>query len=260
MSEIFNAQDLSWSINNKLILDRLNFVVSENEFVGLIGPNGAGKSSLIRCLYRKTDVSSGSLSFISKPIASYNRREFAQKVAVVLQEPLTELELSVYEIIRAGLTPHKSLLAFDDQNDHEQILQAAKRVDLSNHLHQAFSSLSGGEKQRAMIARSLVQKPKVLLLDEPTHHLDVRHQAEVLQLAKSLNKTLVVSIHDLNLAAAYCDRLILLNEGSIVASGRPKDVLTTDNLKQVFGVESIIDQHPFHGGLRITFNQGDSSV
>ncbi|MCP3673625.1 MAG: ABC transporter ATP-binding protein, partial [Gammaproteobacteria bacterium] len=131
---------------------------------------------------------------------------------------------------------------------------AAKQVDLVNKLQQPFNSLSGGEKQRAMIARAILQTPQLLLMDEPTNHLDVRHQIEVLELATSMNITVMVSIHDLNLAAAFCDRLILLDEGRIVADGTPENVLTKSTLQQVFGVSAKIDQHPFSQKIRITFD------
>lgn len=251
---VFQADCLSWQASNKTILNQLSFSVNQGEFVGLIGPNGAGKSSLLRCLYRKITHYSGQLRFMQQPLEAYSRKALAQQLAVVLQEPLSQFELSVYEVISMGLTPHKRLLSFDNQQDRARIANAAAQVDLADKLKQHFNSLSGGEKQRAMIARAIVQQPKVLLMDEPTNHLDIRHQLEVLALAKSLGITVVVSIHDLNLAASFCDRFILMNKGSIVANGNHQSVLTQTNLEQVFGVNAEIDPHPFHNGPRITFD------
>lgn len=250
------AEELSWHVQNKQILDKLTFSIRQGEFVGVIGPNGAGKSSLLRCLYRKIEPTSGSIQFNHSALTSYSRKQLAQQVAVVLQEPPTHFELTVIDVIRMGLIPHKALLSFDTVNDFSAIIDAAKKVDLVDKLQQPFNSLSGGEKQRAMIARAILQTPQLLLMDEPTNHLDVRHQIEVLELATSMNITVMVSIHDLNLAAAFCDRLILLDEGKIVADGAPEDVLTRETLQQVFGVSAKVDQHPFSQKLRITFDLG----
>ena len=251
---LLTTEDLSWQVQDKKILDRLTFSIRQGEFVGVIGPNGAGKSSLLRCLYRKIKPTSGNIHFNHKTLTSYSRKLLAQQVAVVLQEPPTHFELSVIDVVRMGLIPNKELLSFDTVEDFSAIIEAAKKVDLLDKLQQPFNSLSGGEKQRAMIARAILQTPQLLLMDEPTNHLDIRHQIEVLNLATSMNITVMVSIHDLNLAAAFCDRLILLDEGKIIADGTPEGVLTKKNLQQVFGVRAKIDQHPFSQKLRITFD------
>ncbi|WP_144392530.1 ABC transporter ATP-binding protein [Pleionea sediminis] len=254
---VFKSSHLCWRAADKLILDQLNFSIKQGEFVGLIGPNGAGKSSLLRCLYQKITQYQGEISFLDRDIKSYSRQELASRIAVVLQEPPSQFSLKVYDVIAMGLTPHKSLLSFDTASDRTQIEAAATQVDLTDKLEQYFNSLSGGEKQRAMIARAMVQKPQVLLMDEPTNHLDIRHQLEVLDLARSLDITVIVSIHDLNLAAAFCDRFILMNKGQIVANGSHENVLTEQHLNSVFGVHAHVDQHPFHKGPRITFDLGD---
>ena len=251
------AESLSWHVGDKLILNGLNFSINAGEFVGLIGPNGAGKSSLLRCIYGHTKASSGRIQLFERELDSYPKRELAQSIAVVLQEPPSRFELSVNDVIRMGLTPHKSLLSFDNQEDMQRVEKASRQVDLYHKLGQQFNSLSGGEKQRAMIARAIVQQPSLLIMDEPTNHLDIRHQLEVLSLAKSMGITVLVSIHDLNLAAAYCDRLVLLNSGRIVAEGAPASVLTESNLEQVFGVTAQVDTHPFNHKLRITFDLGE---
>ena len=257
--ELLKVENLSWQVDNKRILEQLTFSVSQGEFVGIIGPNGAGKSSLLRCLYGVNQATEGDVHIACKPLNQYSRRELAQRIAVVLQEPPSRFELSVMDVIRMGLTPHKSLLSFDTPDDEEAIISAARQVDLCDKLNQQFNSLSGGEKQRAMIARAIVQRPKILLMDEPTNHLDIRHQLEVLELAKSMGITVIVSIHDLNLAAGFCNRLILLNEGEIIAAGTPKEVLTQSNLDSVFSVDAEVDTHPYNKKLRITFNYGTTA-
>jgi len=159
-----------------------------------------------------------------------------------------------------GLIPNKALLSFDTIEDFAAILEAAKKVDLQDKLQQPFNSLSGGEKQRAMIARAILQTPQLLLMDEPTNHLDIRHQIDVLNLAQSMNITVMVSIHDLNLAAAFCDRLILLDEGRIISDGTPEEVLTKETLRQVFGVNATVDQHPFSQKICITFDLTSNKI
>ncbi|TQV89870.1 ABC transporter ATP-binding protein [Aliikangiella coralliicola] len=253
---MLKAEKLTWAVDGKTILDDLSFSVGSGEFVGVIGPNGAGKSSLLRCLYRKNQLTSGMVEFAEQSLNDYTMRGLAQKIAVVLQEPPTRFELSVADVIRMGLTPNKPLLSFDTLDDQKAVEEAAEQVELSDKLEQEFNSLSGGEKQRAMIARAILQAPELLLMDEPTNHLDVRHQIEVLELARSLNISVIVSIHDLNLAAAYCDRLILLNRGRIVAQGAPELVLTKQQIQQVFEVNVHVDQHPFNRKLRITYDLG----
>ncbi|MCP4411922.1 MAG: ABC transporter ATP-binding protein [Gammaproteobacteria bacterium] len=249
-----NTEQLSWQVKQKLILDKLSFSIYQGEFVGVIGPNGAGKSSLLRCLYKKIEPTAGQIQFNNKPLSAYSRRQLAQKIAIVLQEPPTHFELSVLDVIRMGLIPNKPLLSFDSDEDYEAIIDAGKKVELFDKLHQSFNSLSGGEKQRAIIARAILQNPQLLIMDEPTNHLDVRHQIEVLELAVSMGITVMVTIHDLNLAASFCDRLILLDQGRIIADGTPETVLTKTTLIQVFGVDAKIDEHPFSKKIRVTFD------
>ena len=251
---IFIADQVSWQVDELQILDNLSFEVKRNEFLGFIGPNGAGKSSLLRCLFGKNSISSGSLSFNQQAINQYSRRELAQQIAVLIQEPPTQFEMSVFDVVAMGLIPNRPLFSFSTQEDQQTITHALEKVELLNKAQNAFNTLSGGEKQRVMVARAIVQDPKVLILDEPTNHLDIQHQIDVLQLAKEMNITVLLSIHDLNMAAAFCDRLILMKEGRIITSGEPDSVLTRDNLEYVFNIRAQVDSHPFHSGKRITYD------
>ena len=253
-SVLISVNALRWEINNKTILNHLSFSVNEGDFVGVIGPNGAGKSSLLRCLYRKILPSSGKITYKQRPLAEYTRRQLAQNIAVVLQEPPTHFELSVIDVIRMGLIPNKPLLSFDTDFDEQAIIDAAHKVDLFDHLRQPFNELSGGEKQRAMIARAILQQSQLLIMDEPTNHLDIKHQIEVLELARSLNTTVMLSIHDLNLAANFCDRIILMNEGEIVAEGTPVEVFTSKQLKRVFGINAAVGLNNKTQKLQISFD------
>ncbi len=254
---LLSADNLNWSVRGRSILKNLTFCINRGDFIGIIGPNGAGKTSLLRCLYHKISPSSGTIHFEDRPLQQLSRQQIAQKIAVVLQEPPTDFDISVLDVIRMGLIPNKSLLSFDTDEDQQAILAAAEKVDLSNHLSQSFNSLSGGEKQRAIIARAILQNPQLLLMDEPTNHLDIRHQIDVLKLAGSMNITVLVSIHDLNLAATFCNRLIMLDEGVIVADGTPEQVLTQELLHRVFGIHAELDRHPFSNKVRITFDLND---
>ncbi|MGY2293307.1 ABC transporter ATP-binding protein [Pseudomonas sp. SDO528_S397] len=227
--------------------------VGAGEFVGLIGPNGSGKTSLLRCAYRFSKPHQGDVSFDHQNVWQQSSRWCAQRIAVVLQEFPDAFGLRVDEVVAMGRTPHKRLFDSDTLNDHRLIQQALDAVGLQGFEDHAFATLSGGEKQRVILARALAQQPQLLILDEPTNHLDPRYQLQLLQLVKRLKIGTLASIHDLNLAAAFCDRLYVINHGRIVASGTPHDVLTADLLRDVFGVDALIDTHPLSGYPRITW-------
>lgn len=253
-SDVISVSDLGWDVGGRSILDAISFSVLSGQFVGLIGPNGAGKSSLLRCLYRVNQPTRGSVCIDGHDIWHSSLKENAKKVAVILQENGDYFGLSVTDVVAMGLTPHKSLFAGDSADDRQQVKSALAQVGLSKFARSAFANLSGGEKQRVMVARAIVQRPQVLLMDEPTNHLDVHYQIEVLQLAKSLGITVLASIHDLNLAAAFCDSILLLDEGRLVSAGSPQEVLTECNLKQHFRTQAIVDQHPTSGCPRISYD------
>lgn len=259
MQSIYVADELEWRVENLLILNKISFEILQGEFVGIVGPNGAGKSSLLRCLYGKNKPTSGKILFKGEPLHKYSRRQIAQDVAVLIQEPPTHFDMSVFEVVALGLIPHRPLLSFNSQADDQIVRAAVEKVELQSKISDAFNTLSGGEKQRVMVARAIVQDPKILILDEPTNHLDVQHQIDVLKLAKQMNITVLLSIHDLNMAAAFCDRLILMDKGKVVTSGSPARVLNKTNLKQVFNVDADVDNHPFHPGPRITFDFSESN-
>ncbi|MBT9265861.1 ABC transporter ATP-binding protein [Pseudomonas sp. MG-9] len=227
--------------------------VAAGEFVGLIGPNGSGKTSLLRCAYRFSQPENGEVRLDHHNVWKQSSRWCAKRIAVVLQEFPDAFGLTVEEVVAMGRTPHKGLFDGDTVEDRNLATQALKSVGLDGFEDHAFATLSGGEKQRVILARALTQQPQLLILDEPTNHLDPRYQLELLQLVKRLQIGTLASIHDLNLAAAFCDRLYVINHGRIVASGTPQQVLTRELLRDVFGVEALIDSHPLHGYPRITW-------
>jgi len=192
------------------------------------------------------------------PVHLMSRRERACKIAVVLQESALPFEVTVREVLATGLTPRKPLLSFTSKDDTRLIEGIAADLDLTRFIDRDFGSLSGGEKQRVLIARALVQQPQILLLDEPTNHLDIQHQIETLSLVRSLGVTVLLTIHDLNMAAAYCDQLLVLNKGQLVASGEPAQVLSSELIQDVFQVAAdvavIRNTHTQERRIRIAYD------
>lgn len=230
-----------------------NLQVAAGEFVGLIGPNGSGKTSLLKCAYRFSQPENGEVLLEHQNVWKQSPRWCAQRIAVVLQEFPDAFGLTVDEVVSMGRTPHKKLFDGETADDRRLIHQALESVGMLGFEDHAFATLSGGEKQRVILARALAQQPQLLILDEPTNHLDPRYQLELLSLVKRLNIGTLASIHDLNLAAAFCDRLYVLDHGRLVASGTPQAVLTRELLREVFGVEALVDTHPLGGYPRITW-------
>lgn len=251
---VISVSDLGWDAGGRAILDGISFDIQRGQFVGLIGPNGAGKSSLLRCLYRVNRPVRGSVWIHGNDIWHSSLKTNARKVAVILQENGDYFGLSVKDVVAMGLTPHKRIFSSDTEDDRQRVNDAIEQVGLTAFRRQAFTNLSGGEKQRVMVARAIVQQPQVLLMDEPTNHLDVHYQIEVLQLAKSLGVTVLASIHDLNLAAAFCDAILLLDEGQMIGFGPPQSVLTKSNIQRHFSTDAVVDEHPLSGSPRITYN------
>ncbi|MEC7546233.1 MAG: ABC transporter ATP-binding protein [Pseudomonadota bacterium] len=240
-----SVEQLTLSLGRKPVLKDISFGLSRGRMLGIVGPNGAGKSSLLRAIYcyrydQKAHLS-GQVRIEDVPVYTMSRRDRACKIAVVLQESNLTFEVSVFDVLATGLTPRKSLLSFTSENDRACIRKVAADLDLTAFLERDFSSLSGGEKQRVLIARALVQQPDILLLDEPTNHLDIQHQIEVLGLVRSLGVTVLLTIHDLNMAAAYCDELVVLSQGELIATGTPEEVLTPALIQSVFQVTASVE-------------------
>jgi len=248
-----DIQDISWSILNKQILKGINLTIPSGSFVGLIGPNGSGKTSLLRIIYRYISPNTGNIKISGEDLFSMRLKDVAKIIAVVAQEKPTDFQFTVEEIVMMGRIPHKKLFEADSIKDREIVNESLERVGMQEFHQRNFNSLSGGEKQRVLIARALAQQPKILILDEPTNHLDIRYQLEVLDLVKSIRKTTIVVLHDLNLAAKYCDYLYLLHAGKVVKEGEAIDVLTSENLGVVYGVVADIINNKNYGQLDIIF-------
>jgi iron complex transport system ATP-binding protein len=258
MSTLINVSQLSWQIENKYILKNINFEVCKGEVIGIIGPNGAGKTSLLRCLTNQTNILNdtnlrGSVYLNNRNLTSYSSKQIAKHFAVVMQKNETIFALSVNDVMKMGLLPHKSLFAFDTDHDKAQIVLALDKVGLKHAVNHQFNELSGGEQQRILIARSIVQSSQILILDEPTTHLDVFYQHQVLQLVKQLNLTVIMTVHDLNLASLYCQRLLLLHHGQLLTDGSPTEVLNTLQLQEVFGLPCKQNIDPVNGATQVSF-------
>lgn len=237
----------------KPALAELTLDIHTNDFVGIIGPNGAGKSSLLRLLNGSVAASAGKLLLNGRPLYRYNARQLAQRVAMVAQINTPPQGLSCLQVAAMGLLPHKRWFERDNDADRQQVQLALQQVGLAQKQQDTTDTLSGGELQRLYIARTLVQRASILLLDEPTNHLDVQYQHQVLELLQRLGKTVVCCLHDLNLAARYCNKLLLLQHGQIVAYGSPAQVLRPELLQQVFAVPCEVAAHPKYGWLQVTF-------
>lgn len=237
----------------KNALKHLSLEIQANDFVGIIGPNGAGKSSLLQLLNGNYLPVTGSVLLAGRPTYRFSAKQLAKRVATVAQMSAPPMGLNCSQVAAMGLLPHKRWFEADTDADRQQVQLALTQVGLADKRQDSTDTLSGGELQRLFIARALVQQASILLLDEPTNHLDVQYQHQVLQLLQRLGKTVVCCIHDLNLAARYCNKLLLLNQGELIAYGAPAEVLKPDLLEQVFGLPCEVLPHSRYGWLQVTF-------
>lgn len=241
------AEQLSWQTAARHIVRDINLHVAQGELVGLLGPNGSGKSTLLRMIYRILRPSSGSVAVNGRSVWHTSARDNARTMAVLAQENGSEFELRVRDVVLMGRTPHQSPFARDGAQDLHIVAQALQRVNAEMLAERMFSTLSGGEKQRVLMARALAQQAPLLVLDEPTNHLDVRHQFELMNLIRGLGLTTLAALHELPLAAHYCDRLYLLKDGELFAQGTPTEVLTPSTIAAVYGVRALVQPSPRTG-------------
>ena len=241
------------AFGSKTILHDISLAIHDKEFVGIIGPNGSGKSTFLKCLYRVLQPNGGKIYFDGSELSSLSHRDRALKMAVVAQHSTVNFDFSVLEMVLMGRSPYKGLLDRDKTDDYEIARHALEQVGLSDFENRNFNTLSGGEQQRVILARALAQRTECLVLDEPTNHLDIKYQLELMTIVKRLDATVVSAIHDLNLAAIYCDRIIALKDGHIVCSGTPQEVLTEETIRHIYGVSATVQTLP-DGRLNIIYN------
>ncbi|RRQ26996.1 ABC transporter ATP-binding protein [Rhodococcus sp. Eu-32] len=232
---------IRWARSGHTILDGVDFEPTVGETVGLIGPNGSGKSSLLRILAGIVTPDHGSVTLDGDAMESLRRKQIARRVAMVDQHATTDVDISVRDVVRLGRIPHQGLLGGDAAADDRAIARALENTGMTSKSDRLWHTLSGGERQRVQIARALAQEPTELLLDEPTNHLDIQHQLDILALVAELPLTSFIALHDLNLAAMFCDRIVVLRDGRVVATGTPVDVITADLVREVYNVHADVE-------------------
>ncbi len=241
------------NIGPKNIVKEVSLHVDDGEFVGLIGPNGSGKSTLLKAIYRTLKYQEGVIKLDDISLAEMSLKDSALKLAVVSQHNYYNFDFSVEDVVMMGRTPHKSSMEMDNQQDREIAYESLKKVNMLHMKNRKFSSLSGGEQQRIILARALTQQTPCLVLDEPTNHLDIKYQLEALDVVKSSGATVLCALHDMNLAAQYCDRIYLLYNGEIVAQGAPEEVINEENIEKYYGVKSAVEINKHTGLLNVVY-------
>ena len=238
------VENLSWRPSRKapFILHPTSFTLDCGRILGVVGANGAGKSTLLRSLYRYQAPTTGTIKVDDQDIWAMAPRSAARIVAAVLQEQPNDFALTVRDIVTLGRLPHRLGFSSPGQNCAQIIDRVLEQADLSELADRQLGTLSGGERQRVMMARALAQEPRLLVLDEPTNHLDIQHQLELLQLVKDMDVTVVVSLHDLNMAAAYCDDILVMEQGHTIAFGPPEEVLTETLVSGAFSVTAQLEK------------------
>jgi iron complex transport system ATP-binding protein len=256
MSEpLLTAQGVSYRRDGHMILSEAHLSVQPGELVGLIGPNGAGKTTLLKVIGGLWSGAKGEITLLDRPLARYSARDVARIIAQVPQITALDFPFSVRQVVLMGRNPHLGRFELETERDRriaEQAMRRTKTLDLAERL---IGTLSGGERQRVLIARALTQEARVLLLDEPTANLDIQHQIGILELVQGLIREdglgAVAAVHDLELAARFCDRLVLMDRGAVLAEGTPEDVLSPDILRRAYAVDTRAYPDPVTGHLRI---------
>lgn len=253
MSAELRVEGLSYSVDGRELVHAVDLTAAPGETIGLVGPNGSGKTTLLRCVYGTLRPTAGHALLDGADLHTMTHKARAQRLATVPQDGQTDFELTVREVVAMGRSPHKRFWEADNAADAALADAALDRVGIRPLADRTFPSLSGGERQRALVARALVQQPALLVLDEPTNHLDIRYQLDILTLISRSGTTNLLALHDLNLAAYYCDRLYVLRAGRVVASGTPRDVLTPGLLAAVYEVSAEVSTHPTTGAPTVTY-------
>jgi iron complex transport system ATP-binding protein len=238
---------ISVDIGGRRIVNDVHVTVPDGSFVGLLGPNGSGKSTIMKTIYRVNHPEAGQVLLDGQDLLAMRPKEVARRVAVLAQDTTVEFDFTVFEIVMIGRTPHKRAFDRDNDTDRSIVAHAIERVSCEDLAHRSFNTLSGGEKQRVLIARAIAQGADHLILDEPTNHLDIRYQLDVLELVASLGITILAALHDLSLAALFCDTVYLLTDGTIATGGPPASVITTEMVRHAYGADVLVIEHPETG-------------
>lgn len=250
MSSLLSIRNLTAGYGKEPVIKDICLEVKGGDFIGIIGPNGCGKTTLLRFLSKALPVKPGKVSFELKDISQMSQKEFCRKVAFVGQDNLINFPFTVFDIVMMGRIPHLKRLQQETKKDLEAANKALIMTD-TLHLKEKFiNQLSSGERQRVIVAKALAQEPSLIFLDEPTSHLDIGHQIQILDLLRRLNRenglTITMVLHELNLASEYCNRIILLNEGRIFREGSPAEVLTYQNIEVVYKTVVVVKENPIN--------------
>lgn len=235
-----STENIRLSYGAQEILKGVSINGNTGEFIGIIGPNGSGKSTLLKCIYRILKPHAGQVFLDGEELSGISIRNSAKKMAVVAQHNYYNFDFSVMEVVLMGRAPHKKTMERDNAKDFQIAQKALETVEMEGFANRSFSTLSGGEQQRVILARALAQQTPCLILDEPTNHLDITHQIQLMKIVKNLKVTVISAVHDLNIAAMFCDRLYVLQDGEIVGQGTPQEVLTAEFIKKIYRVETEI--------------------
>lgn len=247
------AEHLSITLAGTDIVKDISLSVENGQFVGLIGPNGCGKSTLLKSIYKVIKPQKGLVFLGEKDVLKSSARVISKEMGVVGQFNELSFDFTVHEMVMMGRTPHKHLMESDSLKDYDIVADALERVHLSAYADRSYLTLSGGEKQRVILARAIAQQPEFLILDEPTNHLDIKYQLQILSVVKSLNIGVLAALHDLSMASVYCDILYVIKQGEVLASGRPKDILTNELIRQVYDINCEVYSNPITGDLAIAY-------
>ncbi|MDP6665625.1 MAG: ABC transporter ATP-binding protein [SAR202 cluster bacterium] len=249
--QALEVRDLRFAYNNRPVLDGFNFRAAKGELVGLVGPNGTGKTTLLRLLSGVLRPLGGSVMILGEETRRMPTSERARLVSVVPQDPRTPMGLTAFDLVLLGRNPHLGLLQWEGRRDAEIAMHSMALTGTDDLAQRRFENLSGGEKQRVLIALALAQQVPVMLLDEPTSNLDIAHQPAVMELLADLKReakgAVVVAMHDLTLAAQFCDRIVIIHKGRNFAEGPPAKVLTEQNIEAVYGTKVRVMSHPDTG-------------
>lgn len=253
MMEKLKIDSLCYAYESEDVVRGVSMYADEGEFVGIIGPNGCGKSTTLKNVYGALKPRAGEIFLDGESVNAMPPRERAVRMAVVGQENELTFDFRVEEIVAMGRNPHKRLFEADTGKDREIVADALHRVGMSDFALRGFRSLSGGEKQRVLIARAIAQRSKFMILDEPTNHLDISYQLSVFETVRSLGVTTLAAIHDMNLASLFCDRIYVMRAGEVYACGTPDEIITPKLIHEVFGVTADIHKHELTGRPHAAF-------
>ena len=248
-----SVENITVKINKVDIVKSISLHAQKGDFVGILGPNGSGKSTFLKSIYGVLNYDNGCIKLDGKDIKTISLSDIAKDMAVVGQFNTINFDLSVFDILLMGRSPHLGTWKKESEEDYKIALNAIKKVGMEKSLDRSFATLSGGEKQRVVLARALTQQPQVLILDEPTNHLDIKYQIEILSLVKDLGICVVAALHDLALAAQFCNEIYLIKNGELRACGKPKDIITTEMVKEVYEIDCDIVYNENTGAMMISY-------